>query len=74
MQAFIAGKTNKDIVRILEQYTDYGRHVANRLIRTETSYMVNKTDLEDSKSRGIKAKKFEANLDSRASKICRENN
>lgn len=74
MQAFIAGKTNKDISRVLEQYTDYGRHVANRLIRTETSYMVNKTDLEDSKNRGIKAKKFEANLDSRTSKICRENN
>lgn len=74
MQAFIAGKTNKDIVRVLEQYTDYGRHAANRLIRTETSYMVNKTDLEDSKNRGIKAKKFEANLDSRTSKMCRENN
>ena len=36
--------------------------------------MVNSADLESSKQRGIKAKKFEANLDSRTSKVCRDNN
>lgn len=36
--------------------------------------MVNSADLESSKRRGIKAKKFEAHLDSRTSRICRKHN
>lgn len=74
MEAFISGKSNKQIADEIEYLTDVGRHAANRLVRTETSYMVNSADLESSKQRGIKAKKFEANLDSRTSKICREHN
>ncbi|MFM1581220.1 polymorphic toxin type 50 domain-containing protein [Helcococcus bovis] len=74
MQAFISGKTEKQMADILVEYTDYSRHVANRLIRTETSYMVNTADLNDSKRRGIKAKRFEAHLDSRTSRLCRLHN
>lgn len=74
MESFISGKSNKQIADELEYLTDVGRHAANRLIRTETSYMVNSADLDSSKKRGIKAKKFEANLDSRTSKICRTHN
>ncbi|MFM1583510.1 phage minor head protein, partial [Helcococcus ovis] len=37
-----------------------------------TSYVVNTAELDDSKRRGILAKKFEATLDKRTSKICRE--
>ena len=73
-ESFISGKSNKQIVDELEYLTDLGRHAANRLVRTETSYMVNSADLESSKQRGIKAKKFEATLDSRTSKICRRHN
>lgn len=74
MQSFISGKSNRQIADELEFQTNMGRYAANRLIRTETSYMVNSADLDSSKKRGINAKKFEANLDSRTSKICREHN
>ena len=74
LQSFASGKSNKQIADELEYHTNLGRYVANRLIRTETSYMVNSADLESSKQRGIKAKKFQANLDKRTSKICREHN
>lgn len=74
LESFIYGKSKKQIADELEHLTDMGRQAANRLIRTETSYMVNSADLKCSKQRGIKAKKFEANLDSRTSKICRKHN
>lgn len=74
LQSFASGKSNKQITDELEYHTNLGRYAANRLIRTETSYMVNSADLESSKQRGIKAKKFQANLDKRTSKICREHN
>lgn len=74
LQSFASGKSNKQIADELEYHTNLGRYAANRLIRTETSYMVNSADLESSKQRGIKAKKFQANLDKRTSKICREHN
>lgn len=74
LQSFASGKSNKQIADELEYHTNLGRYATNRLIRTETSYMVNSADLESSKQRGIKAKKFQANLDKRTSKICREHN
>lgn len=74
MESFISGKSNREIARELESQTDLGRFAANRLIRTETSYMVNSADLDSSKKRGIKAKKFEATLDSRTSKVCKKHN
>lgn len=74
LQSFISGKSNKQIADELVNLTYLGRHAANRLIRTETSYIVNCADLDSSKKRGIKAKKFEATLDSRTSKICRKHN
>ncbi|MFM1582721.1 phage minor head protein, partial [Helcococcus ovis] len=37
-----------------------------------TSYVVNTAELDDSKRRGILAKKFEATLDKRTSKVCRD--
>lgn len=74
MASFISGKSNRQIADELEYQTDMGRYAANRLIRTETSYMVNSADLDSSKKRGIKAKKFEATLDSRTSKVCRKHN
>lgn len=74
LESFSSGKSNKQIATELSELTDLGRHAANRLIRTETSYMVNSAALESSKQRGIKAKKFQANLDKRTSKICREHN
>lgn len=74
LESFSSGKSNKQIATELSELTNYGRNTANRLIRTETSYMVNSADLESSKRRGIKAKKFEAHLDSRTSRICRKHN
>lgn len=74
MASFISGKSNRQIANELVSQTDMGRYAANRLIRTETSYMVNSADLDSSKRRGIKAKKFEATLDSRTSKVCKRHN
>lgn len=72
LQSFISGKTFKDISNTLIEYTDYGKFACNRLVRTETSYIVNVAELESSKRRKIKVKKFMATLDKKTSKICRE--
>lgn len=44
----------------------------NHLLRTETSYVVNRADLEVAKNFGIEKRKFVATLDSRTSSKCRE--
>lgn len=44
----------------------------NHLLRTETSYVVNRADLEVAKNLGIEKRKFVATLDSRTSSKCRE--
>lgn len=43
-------------------------------MRTETSYIVNKTELEDAKRLGITKRKFVATMDSRTSKVCSKHN
>lgn len=49
-----------------------GIYKYNRLLRTETSYIVNRADLEVAKNLGIEKRKFVATLDSRTSSKCRE--
>ena len=73
-ETLVSGKTFDQVANELEHLTDVGRFAANRLIRTETSYVVNSSDLKSAKQRGVKAKRFNATLDSRTSKVCREHN
>lgn len=72
LQSVISGKSFNQISNELIESYNVGRYERMRLIRTETSYVFNQADLDDSKRIGIKAKKFNATLDMRTSEICRE--
>lgn len=69
---FLSGKSYREMSKSLNDLSNVGLHVCDRLVRTETSYVVNTAELDDSKRRGILAKKFEATLDKRTSKVCRD--
>lgn len=69
---FLSGKSYREMNKSLDDLSNVGLHVCDRLVRTETSYVVNTAELDDSKRRGILAKKFEATLDKRTSKMCRD--
>jgi len=68
----MSGKNSKRIAKELSEYAEVGKFVSERLIRTETSYVVNMADLEGSKARGTKKIMFKATLDSRTSRECQE--
>lgn len=75
MQQFMTGQPPKKIMQEMLRSgglveTDIYKY--NRLLRTETSYVVNRADLEVSKKLGIEKRKFVATLDSRTSSKCRE--
>src|SRR5690606_7874445 len=54
----------------LSQRMNVGKHVANRLIRTETTYMANAAEIESYKEAEIAKYIFVATLDLRTSEIC----
>jgi len=68
----MSGKNSIRMAKELAEYADVGKFVSERLIRTETTYVVNMADLEGSKARGTKRIMFKATLDSRTSKECQE--
>lgn len=55
----------------LAERMNVGKHVANRLIRTETTYVANAAEQESYKEAGIEKYIFVATLDLRTSEICR---
>lgn len=58
----------------LSDLTTYNSYVANRILRTETTRIVNESDLLQAKERGVKYRKYFAHLDGRTSGICKEHN
>lgn len=74
VQQYITGKSPNLIGRDLlvdgSKANAYRYNVA-RIMRTETSYIVNKTELEDAKRLGITKRQFVANIDSRTSDVCK---
>ncbi len=75
VQQYITGKPPNIIgYELLAANTPYRAYRYNvaRIIRTETSYIVNKTELEDAKRLGITKRQFVANIDSRTSDVCKK--
>lgn len=67
----MSGKSSRRMALELQDQTDYGKFAAERLIRTETTYISNMAERESYKEAGIEKVIFIATLDLRTSKICR---
>lgn len=68
----ISGKSSRKMAIELEELTNYGKFAAERIIRTETTYISNAAEIESYKECGIDKYVFIATLDLRTSKLCRE--
>ncbi|WP_052406409.1 minor capsid protein [Clostridium culturomicium] len=67
----MSGKSSKKMAVELADLSQYGKMAAERLIRTETTYVTNMAELESYKELGIDKYIFVATLDLRTSKQCR---
>lgn len=68
----MTGKSSRRMAMELEELTSYGKFAAERIIRTETTYISNSAEIESYKECGIDKYVFIATLDLRTSKVCRE--
>ena len=67
---FMSGAGTAQMSRELAERMNVGKHAANRLVRTETTYMANMAEMESNIEAGIEEYMFMATLDKRTSKIC----
>lgn len=68
----ISGKSNQKMARELQELMGYGKHAAERLVRTEVTYFCNQASIESYKECDVEKYMFVATLDLRTSKQCRE--
>lgn len=68
----MSGKSSKKMAVELADLSQYGKMAAERLIRTETTYITNMAELESYKELDIDRYIFVATLDLRTSTMCRE--
>ena len=68
----MTGKSSRKMAIELEELANYGKFAAERIIRTETTYISNAAEIESYKECGIDKYVFIATLDLRTSKQCRE--
>ncbi|WP_099335811.1 minor capsid protein [Clostridium cadaveris] len=68
----MTGKSSKKMAAELEELSTYGKMAAERLVRTETTYVTNMAELESYKELDIDRYIFVATLDLRTSPMCRE--
>lgn len=68
----MGGKNSKKMATELADLSDYGKTAAERLVRTETTYVTNMAELESYKELDIDRYIFVATLDLRTSPMCRE--
>ncbi|MGL4571848.1 MAG: minor capsid protein [Clostridium sp.] len=71
LSGIMSGKSYKKMARELYNLTDCGKYAAERIIRTETTYVTNMAELKGFEECGIKKYVFLATLDLRTSKVCR---
>jgi SPP1 gp7 family putative phage head morphogenesis protein len=69
---FMSGADIRKMVAELEDLSMMGKHAANRLVRTEVTYMSNAAEMESYKEAGIEEYIFIATLDSKTSPQCQE--
>lgn len=67
----IAGTNSRKMATEIQELSKYGKHAAERLIRTETTYVTNMAEIESYRECGIEKYVFVATLDLRTSKTCR---
>lgn len=68
----MSGKSSKRMAAELQELSNYGKFAAERLIRTETTYITNMAEIEAYKESGIDKYRFLATLDLRTSEQCRK--
>lgn len=68
----MTGKSSRKMAIELEELANYVKFAAERIIRTETTYISNAAEIESYKECGIDKYVFIATLDLRTSKQCRE--
>ncbi|MCY9553221.1 minor capsid protein [Paenibacillus apiarius] len=69
---FMGGVGIDKMARELEDLSIVGKHAANRLVRTETTYMANAAEMESYDEAEIDQYIFVATLDNRTSEVCQE--
>lgn len=69
---FMSGASTNKMVAELMQRMGIGKYEANRLIRTETTYMANAAEMQSYEEAEIDKYMFLATLDSRTSERCRK--
>lgn len=67
----MSGKSSRRMALELQDLTDYGKFAAERIIRTETTYISNAAEIESYKECDIDKYIFIATLDLRTSEQCR---
>lgn len=69
---FMSGAGVREMAKELEEMSDLGKYAANRLVRTEVTYMANAAEMESYKEADIDKYQFLATLDMRTSKECQK--
>lgn len=69
---FMSGRSISDMSREIRTFTSTTQYVANRLIRTELTYVTNAAEKESYKEIGLEEYMYMATLDDRTSDICQE--
>lgn len=72
LKGFMTGKSYRKLAIELEEMSEDGVFAAERLIRTEMTYVSNQAELQSYKECGIDEYIFVATLDNRTSKPCRK--
>lgn len=72
LKGTMAGKNSTVMAKELREYANVGKHVSERLLRTETTYIATMSDLEAMKERNSKQLQFVATLDNRTSPQCQK--
>ncbi len=68
---FMTGRSYRKTAAAVQKQCQVGAWEARRLVRTESTYIANMSELESYKESGIKKYRFLATLDIRTSDICR---
>lgn len=72
LKGLMTGSDSRRMAKEMAEYAEVGKHISERLLRTETTYVATMADLEAMKERGTKKLQFVATLDSRTSHQCQK--
>lgn len=72
LEGMTSGKSINKMSSELGELSEYGKHAAERLVRTETTYIANQAELAGYEECDIEKYVFVATLDLRTSSVCRK--